>query len=547
MTVRKPCPRCRENGRDSTGDHLFLMQDEKTWHCTRCKYTERDGEVMDELKKTSSRLTIEEVQELPSADVPTRALRADTLERYGVKVGFDESTGEVRHLFFPRYSDGELVGYKQKDLAHKKFFPVGNMKNSDFFGQHLYGDGGKFIIVTEGEEDALAASQMLADRGKSYRVISLPDGAKTNTLKNNQSAHEWLESFEKVVVAFDQDEEGQAAAARWSKLLSPGKIRIMKFSEKDANTLLLEGKEDEFWKSLQSAKPIKVTGVVSSGSTWDLISSREVVTSIPYPEDWKELNEMTYGIRTGELDTWTSGSGMGKTQVLRELQYHLLKNTEDNIGIMALEEPLHDTVEALMSLELERRFHLPDVRETVSDDEAYNAWLATAGTNRLHMYDHWGSEDEESLLYYIRYMAQALECKYIFLDHLSIAVSEYANEGDERKNIDSLMSKLKRLTQELDIWLGLVVHLRKTSGGGSFEEGEVPSLDDLRGSGSIKQLSNNVYALARNQQAPSDEERNTSSLHVLKCRFTGATGEGGKLVFDAGTGRMRRPPENAHF
>jgi len=100
------------------------------------------------------------------------------------------------------------------------------------------------------------------------------------------------------------------------------------------------------------------------------------------------------------------------------------------------------------------------------------------------------------------------------------------------------MTKLKNLTQELGIWLGLVVHLRKVGQGKSFEEGAVPSLDDLRGSGSIKQLSNGVYALSRDQQCHNVAERNTSQVHVLKCRFTGRTGEADKLLFEDDTGRM---------
>lgn len=231
---------------------------------------------------------------------------------------------------------------------------------------------------------------------------------------------------------------------------------------------------------------------------------------------------------------------MGKTQVLRELQYHLLVNTEDSIGIIALEEPLEDTVESLMALHLNKRLHLPDIREEVSEEEMYEAWSATSGTNRLHFYDHFGSVDDDSLISKIRFMARGLNCKYIFLDHLSIVISEFASDGGERERIDTVMTRLKNLTQELNIWLGLVVHLRKnTNGGKSFEEGSVPTLDDLRGSGSIKQLSNSVYALSRNQQADDDIERNTSLLTVLKCRFTGRTGSADSLYFDDETGRMQ--------
>lgn len=237
-----------------------------------------------------------------------------------------------------------------------------------------------------------------------------------------------------------------------------------------------------------------------------------------------------------------------KTQVIRELQFHLLNRTKENIGIIALEEPLEDSVEALMGLYLNKRIHLPDVRETVSEEAYKEAWQNTVGDGRLFFYDHFGSVDEDSLLSKIRYLVNGCDCKYIFLDHLSIVISEFAVDGGERERIDTVMSKLKKLTQELQCYIGLIVHLRKTNGGKSFEEGGVPTLDDLRGSGSIKQLSNNVYALSRNQQDLNPIIRNTSQLHVLKCRFTGRTGPADLLYYNEDTGRMVRaePVEIGH-
>jgi twinkle protein len=350
---------------------------------------------------------------------------------------------------------------------------------------------------------------------------------------------DWLEQHQHIVLCFDQDEPGKKITKEAIDLFSPGKVKTMTFSEKDANVMLQAGKTEEFYKSLFQATAARPDGIISGADTWDRIKNRPKVDSIPYPDGWNSLNRMTYGMRIGELDTWTSGSGMGKTQVVRILQKHLLEKTEDSIGIIALEEPLEDTVEALMALEMRKRISLPDVRGTISDEEMHTAWKAVAGGNRIHLYDHFGSVDDNSLIKKITYMAKALDCKYIFLDHLSIVVSEFASEGGERERIDSIMTKLKNLTQSLGIWLGLIVHLRKTTGGGkSFEEGAVPTLDDLRGSGSIKQLSNNVYALSRDQQAEDDDLRNTSHLHVLKCRFTGRTGPADFLFFDDKTGWM---------
>lgn len=483
----------------------------------------------------------DQIQVLPIRELRHRGISLAAAEHFGIRTEFNTRDGSPVACYFPYYKQGVLVGWKKRTVAEKQFVSLGNRKGCELFGQHTCGQGGKLLIITEGEYDAAAVFDILAQKGKRYKVCSLPDGANIKALQNHI---EWLESFENVVLCFDQDEPGQKAAKDAAALLTPGKCRIMQFSEKDANDMLIAKKYNEFFAALSNAQQSRPDGIVSGADTWELIKNRPKVVSVPYPDDWVEMNHKTYGIRLGELDTWTSGSGMGKTQVMRQIEYHLLQNTEDSIGCIKLEEPLVDSVEAVMGIHLRKRIHLPDVRESVSEEDLYSAWLATAGTNRLHYYDHFGSVDEDSLLSKIRYMAKGLGCKYVILDHLSIVVSEFAHEGGERERIDTVMTRLKKLTQELNIWIGLVVHLRKASNGNkSFEEGAVPSLDDLRGSGAIKQLSNSVYALARNQQHPDEYIRNTSSLHVLKCRFSGRTGKADYLHFDDETGWMIPVPD----
>ena len=479
--------------------------------------------------------TIEEIDKYPIRELSDRGLGIEVSNQFGVRVGIDPTSGEVSEHYYPHYSQGKVSGYKVRGVKDKTFSFIGNGKNLELFGQHQCGEGGKLLIITEGELDAMSASQMLQAMGKNYRVVSLPSGANARAIKDNL---EWVSKFEHIILSFDQDKVGQKAARDVASLLPPGRCRIMEMDEKDANDMLLAKKGKQFYRAISAAKEFRPDGVVSGADTWEILKNRPEVISVPFPDDWELMNQKTYGMRQGELDTWTSGSGMGKSQIMRELQYHLFNKTEDNIGIIALEEPLADSVEALMGLHMNKRIQLPDIRKDISDDAMYQAWLATSGTNRFHYYDHFGSVEDNNLLNKIRYFAKGLDCKWIFLDHLSIVVSEFADEGNERERIDSLMTKLKNLTQELNIWIGVIVHLRKTANGRSFEEGAVPTLDDLRGSGSLKQLSNSVYALSRNQQAEKDEERNTSRLTVLKCRFTGRTGSSDYLQFNDNTGRM---------
>lgn len=481
--------------------------------------------------------TIDTIQQFSSLPMPERGLQAGIVELFGVKVSVSEVTGQPDAHYYPVYINGELTGYKKRYLP-KVFTSVGSCKNSDLFGQNLYpGGGGRMVIITEGEIDCMAAAQMtmqLSKNSRPYRCVSLPNGADASAIKRNL---EWLESFEKVVLCLDNDSQGQQATAVISELLSPGKAHICLWLEgiKDAGDMLLRNMSRDFMQMIWDSAPHVPSGIISGADTWSVLHDRPRVESLPYPDNW-DLNAMTYGMRFGELDTWTSGSGSGKTQVMRELQYHILSKTDSGVGIIALEEPLADTIEGLMSLYLGKRIHLPDV--TYTAEEYRSAWDFVAGTNRIHLYDHWGSTDADTLFNKIRYLARGLDCKYIFLDHLSIVVSEFAGDGDERRQIDTIMSKLKNLTQELQIWIGLVVHLRKTSTGTSFEEGAIPTTDDLRGSGSIKQLSNGVFAIARDQQHSNEYLRNTSSVHSLKCRFTGRTGAAGWLHFDGPSGRM---------
>jgi twinkle protein len=230
----------------------------------------------------------------------------------------------------------------------------------------------------------------------------------------------------------------------------------------------------------------------------------------------------------------TAGSGLGKSQFLREIVWHILNKTSDNIGLMFLEEGVRKTARSLMSLAVNKPIHLPDVE--VSPEELKDAFDRTLGSDRVYLFDHFGSTSLENIVNRVRYMAKGLGCGYVFLDHLSIIVSG-GDVGDERKALDSIMTKLRMLVQETGISLICVSHLKRPESKG-HEEGAATSLAQLRGSGAIAQLSDIVIGLERNGQAQDMIERNTTSVRVLKNRFSGYTGNCGALLYNGSTGRM---------
>ena len=470
------------------------------------------------------------------ADIPDRRISKQTCEKFGVTVEFG-TDGKVSKHHYPYYAtdSDSLLGSKVRLVDNKNFLVTGTFEGAGLFGQNTCRGRGKYITVCEGEIDALSISEMF---DRKWDVVSLRSGASA-AAKEVKEQLEFLEGYDNIVLCFDNDKAGETAIDAVKDVFSPNKVRICRLPLKDANEMLLANRQREFQSTWWDSKVYQPDGIIAGADTWDSIINKMSVKSIPYP--WNGLTEITKGFRPYELVTITSGSGMGKSQIVRELEYYLLNATEDNIGILALEEDIARTALGVMSIAADCPLHL---EEDLDPDSAFPYWEKTLGTGRYFMFDHWGSTSEDKLLARVRHMAKALDCKWIILDHLSIVVSAQEN-NDERKAIDAIMTNLRTLVQELGIGLFLVSHLKRTTGK-PHEDGGKISLSELRGSQAIAQLSDMVIGLERNQQDEDEDKRNTTTVRVLKNRYAGLTGPACYLKYDKFTGRMGEvaPPKD---
>jgi len=410
---------------------------------------------------------------------------------------------------------------------NKTFHTTGTFKDVALFGQHLYRNGGKRILVVEGEIDALAGSQMLG----TWPVVSIPNGAQ-GALAAVKANLDFLESYETVVFGFDMDEPGRKAAQECADLLTPGRAAIMEISEKDSADMLKEGKVKEFVSAFWEAREVRPDGIVNGKDLWDAIDIN-VEMGIPYP--WDGLNRPTFGIRKGELVTWTSGTGMGKSTAVAEIAYDLLMKGY-TVGYVALEENVGRTAQRMLGIHLSKPIHLPGHK--VSPDEKRAAFDATLGTGRFYTFDHFGSIGSDTILNKVRYLAKGCGCDFIILDHLSIIVSGMDVSEDERRTIDMLMTQLRSIVEETGVGMHLVSHLKRPSGDRGHENGAEVSLSQLRGSHSIVQLSDLVIAIERDQQAEDEDERDTNRMRILKNRYAGITGLAAEVRYVRETGRM---------
>ena len=324
-----------------------------------------------------------------------------------------------------------------------------------------------------------------------------------------------------------------------AELLSVGKAKIANFDLKDVNEMLVQGLGSDVIKAMWEAKTYRPDGVVAGEELWEVIKKEDEKASAFYP--YEGLNRKLFGIRKREIVTICGGSGIGKSLMTKEIAYHLIKSGK-RIGIISLEESLKRTCEGIIGLHLNKPIHID--REKVTEQELEKGYKETIGNGNVFLYDHWGSVEEDTILNKIKFFAKALDIEYLIIDHISIIVSGLETY-DERKTIDVLMTKLRALTEQLNIGVIIISHLKRPEGNKDHTDGLKTSLGQLRGSASIAQLSDICLGVER---SVSDQTNGKKTIvRILKNRFAGITGIGTTIEYNSDTGRLLEYEQTNNF
>lgn len=490
-------------------------------HCHSCGTTVfADSEDKVEVVKMPSSLLSGEYLPLKA-----RKISENTCRKYNYQVGTDTYGKPVQIANY--YDENKkLVG--QKIRKQNKEFSFRGDSKVGLYGQHLFAKGGRQVIITEGEVDTLSVAEAFNCK---WPVVSLINGANS-AYKNIKANLDWVLSFESVVLWFDDDEAGHKAVESVASLFKPGQVKsVATTGYKDANELLVAKGPAAVVSASYNAEQIRIDGIVNAKDMWEELSTNEVFETYTYP--FEKLQKKLHGLRKGELVTFTAGSGVGKSTIVKEIAYHLLTKEEKKIGYIALEESNKRSALGFMGMYLNKPLFFE--YDKVPVEQRKEAFDNTLASGRMFFYDHFGSMEEDNLLTKLRLLITQHSVDFIVLDHVSIVVSGN-NDGDERKAIDSLMTNLRSLAEETQAGFIVISHLRRPQGDKGHEDGAWVSLSQLRGSGAIAQLSDAVIGVERNMR---DEEfSNRVQLRVLKNRFAGEVGEADVLEFDKDTGRM---------
>ncbi len=523
---KEPCPNC------GSKDNLAVYSDGHAF-CFGCHHRVPAPTETKTKRKTyysPSPVTSPLIKFVTPKELPKRGITEETAKffNYGI-ADYNGSPVQVA-TYEDQLGRQSAQHIRFKD---KRFIWVGDCKNVQLWGQKLWRQHGSygnvFAVITEGEIDAMSISQV---QGNKFPVVSLPSGAQSAN-KYLAANLKWLNQFSKIVLCFDSDEPGIQAAEKAIEILPAGKAAICRLPRKDANEMLLAGEAEELKSLLWKATPVRPDSILNASDLWEELTKEGASSVCPFP--YPLLDQFTRGFRKSQMITIAAGSGTGKSSLCRELAHHFLKN-KLTVGYIALEESVQRTMQGILGIELNKPLHLEDHIEEV--EGLKTAFDKLFGTEKLFLYDHFGSMDPDRLIEQIQYMATAEGVDVVILDHLTIVVSGLA-DVDERRAIDITCTKLRQVVESTGVGLILVSHLRRPQGV-SHEQGQQVSTSDLRGSSAILQLSDLCISAERNQQGD-PAERSEMQLRILKNRHTGSTGPIDKLLYDENTGRLSIP------
>jgi len=513
--THKPCP-----FEDCDGHMSFSYNTEKmTGNCFKCGrgYPHRGMMLQDwardeyPLPERNEEMTVVKTTELLTPEVREyRGIMDKTMRFYNVQTLVDANGDAKKQAYI--YPSG---GRKIRTLP-KAFHTEAGFRGDELFGMDRFNAGSaRMVVLTEGELDAMSAYQMLDYK---YPVVSLPSASPSKKLWQGK-AKDWLNSFEKIILSVDNDDAGNGAADKIANLFPNKVYRIPHDKYKDANEFLEAGAGQSYRSAFYNAKKYTPQNVWNTPEQFlSILHEEDDATYIP--TGISAFDEVALGLMQGHLTVFQAPEGIGKTEFMRYLEYHMLSKHQDiPIAICHLEETKKRGLLGLVSYKLGKNLTRKDlIDEAQMQAEVDQALIELTEKENLYQFTIGVDEDPMEILERIRYFATACDVKYIFFEPIQdLAYSRQTDESIE-KWLSALAVQLSRMAAELNVGIVTIAH-----------ENDDGQIRDCR---TIGKRASVVVKLERDKMTEDEDERNTTKLLVTKNRPAGTTGHAGSLSFD---------------
>lgn len=443
---------------------------------------------------------------VPSTEKMLRQLsKSNRLVEYYAARGISDTTLKAFYIdqtkdgqamvypFLEREEDGSLklvrLKYENFDRDHKgkKVIRCESDGKPCLFGKHAIPDSASYVIITEGEKDAMSWHQM------GHYAVSIPQGASKSDSLDSKAFEwieldwEWLSRFEKVYISFDGDHAGIPYAKEVIKRLGYERCYWVHLDHKDANEYLMdadaEKTPDFYLESAEEIRPNKIEGFFDDESKLREEIERQEKGNIGIPF---VLQGIPFRFRPKEYTVLSGYNGHGKTNLLNELALHVTQHDWRPM-VVSLEMPTEITKRLMLEMVFREK--------PVKWDRVLK--LKNCPMADMVFYNHVGRVDFKDIVDSYRFAVKKYGTKLLIIDSLM----RCGVEKDLQKQSE-FISDLKALADETGTHILLVAHSRKPDSRSREGEARIPTKYDISGDADITNLADNIIIVWRNVNKP---------------------------------------------
>jgi len=378
-------------------------------------------------------------------------------------------------IVFPYLVNNEVVFIKYRPLHDKKGMWTAKDAEPVLFGWQTVADTSRDLIITEGEIDAMSFFQA------GYAAVSVPRGGGDGEKQDAWIASEYerLQNFDRIFLALDMDEQGQKAASHIASRLGAHRCFACDLGRyKDANEALMDGADmSTLFDKARTLDPEELrtaTSYIDDVYAFYADGERRQGELLP----WSKTNQIL-GLRAGETTIWAGINGHGKSQVLGHVVVASVAKGA-RWCIASMEFKPHKL--------LARMFR--QACATNRPQENQRGALQAFCDDRLWVFDVQGTAKADRILEVFDYAYRRYGVDHFCID--SLAKCGFGEDAyNEQK---AFIDKLSDFARNNDCHVHLVCHSRKRQ-----EEDQMPDKFDIKGTGAITDMVDNVYIVWRNK------------------------------------------------
>ena len=452
-----------------------------------------------------------------------RGISKKTLDDLRISEGpeFMPQTGKTENVIkFNYFMGGELTNIKARD--GRKNFKLHKGAEKIFYNIDSI-VGHPECVIVEGEMDVLA----LHEAGIT-NAISVPNGA---TLNNNNldyldSCIDYFEDKEKIILAVDSDEAGQALQAELIRRLGSEVCYIATFDDcKDANEYLLKYDKDKLANRIRKASPVPLENVVTFKDIEDDITDFVRNGFKPGFQVGLPNFDSIFSTYTGQFITVTGIPSSGKSDFVDQMVVGYNKNYGWKTAFASPEnQPTHLHAHKLMRKTWEG---MP-----AAEDIGGDKWEQVADhCNSSYFHIDMEKYTLESVLRKGAELVKRKGIKCLVIDPFNkVRDVDCKTEDVNRYTMEYLM-KIETFAKKYDVLVFIVAHPTKMykDKDGKIEE---PTMYNIKGGGEWYDASYHGLLVHR------DYEAKTVKVKVLKIKFQnlGENGASANFTWEPNSG-----------